>query len=218
MNPNQYNSSYNIQGYYNPQQPAEARQANQQGHNMSSRRSPMQVSSNEVYRPSQHYVQAPSAPQAQPRTMPPRSYQSPVFYGQQQQFQPEPPLTLQMPTANTIERLDQARYVEARLEGGLSPIAVAGVAALLTQMDEAVIYPHTPITISVGHGYQATAVTLLNNEWTGCDLTFPFTDNGINNIVGPTTGRYMQQEQPLRMQRAATPTTTPRPKIGRAHV
>ena len=118
-----------------------------------------------------------------------------------------------MPTANTIERLDQARYVEARLEGGLSPIAVAGVAALLTQMDEAVIYPHTPITISVGHGYQATAVTLLNNEWTGCDLTFPFTDNGINNIVGPTTGRYLQQEQSLRMQRAATPTTTPRPTV-----
>ena len=88
MNPNQHNSSYNSQGYYNPQQSAEARQASRQGQSMPprpmqyapERRSPMQVSSNAVYRPSQHYVQAPSAPQAQPRTMPPQSYQSPVFY------------------------------------------------------------------------------------------------------------------------------------------
>ena len=66
--------------------------------------------------------------------------------------------------------------------------------ASVIQVDAHASSPSTPITISVGHGPRAAAVTLLNNEWTGCDLTVPITDPRSTNIVGVSTRIYLQQE------------------------
>ena len=45
------------------------------------------------------------------------------------------------------QRTNQVRYVEERLRNGLSPLAVAGVAALLTQLDTMQTLPGVSVSL-----------------------------------------------------------------------
>ena len=65
------------------------------------------------------------------------------------------------------QRVNQAQYVEERLRNGLSPVAVAGVAALLTQLETMQTLPGVSLSIVTEvAGYRRT-LTCLNNAWDG---------------------------------------------------
>ena len=83
------------------------------------------------------------------------------------------------------QRVNQAQHVEERLRNGLSPVAVAGVAALLTQLETMQTLPGVSLSIVTEvAGYRRT-LTGLNNAWDGHDLTHQFLDE--------RTTRYMVQ-------------------------
>ena len=178
----------------------------------------MQVTIQEpVYAPAPQYAQTPPNHQY---GQPPSTYQHPVGYGYPgPQYRtsaaanPHTPYHPTLPRSTRVERPNQLRYVESRFEEGIQPLALAGVASLLTQMDAHASSPSTPITISVGHGPRAAAVTLLNNEWTGCDLTYPFTDERSANVVGPCTGVRLEQDRNLYLVRPSQPTTMRQPQL-----
>ena len=106
--------------------------------------------------------------------------QSNVHRGQPQHYQVQPGSSQQLPRPGPgrMEQLIQVGYLENRLHVGLQPLAVAGIAALLMQMDnQSSSYSGQPITISVWHGPSAVSMTFLNTESAGHDLTFFFTDS-----------------------------------------
>ena len=65
------------------------------------------------------------------------------------------------------QRTNQVQYVEERLRNGLSPLAVAGVAALLTQLDTMQTLPGVSVSlVTEVAGYRRT-LTCQNNAWDG---------------------------------------------------
>ena len=77
------------------------------------------------------------------------------------------------------QRTNQVQYVEERLRNGLSPLAVAGVAALLTQLDSMQTLPGVSVSlVTEVAGYRRT-LTCQNNAWDGHDLTHQFLDEHL---------------------------------------
>ena len=86
------------------------------------------------------------------------------------------------------QRVNQAQYVEERLRDGLSPVAVAGVAALLTQLESMQMLPNASLSITTEvAGYRRT-LTCTNNAWDGYDLTHQFLDERSITVHGPSQG------------------------------
>ena len=97
------------------------------------------------------------------------------------------------------QRVNQAQYVEERLRNGLSPVAVAGVAALLTQLETMQTLPGVSLSIVTEvAGYRRT-LTCLNNAWDGHDLTHQFLDERSTAMYGPNQGTRFEQEASLCM-------------------
>ena len=81
------------------------------------------------------------------------------------------------------QRTNQVQYVEERLRNGLSPLAVAGVAALLTQLDTMQTLPGVSVSlVTEVAGYRRT-LTCQNNAWDGHDLTHQFLDERSTTIL-----------------------------------
>ena len=97
------------------------------------------------------------------------------------------------------QRVNQAQYVEERLRNGLSPVAVAGVDALLTQLETMQTLPGVSLSIVTEvAGYRRT-LTCLNNAWDGHDLTHQFLDERSTAMYGPSQGTRFEQEASLCM-------------------
>ena len=83
------------------------------------------------------------------------------------------------------QRTNQVQYVEERLRNGLSPLTVAGVAALLTQLDTMQTLPGVSVSlVTEVAGYRRT-LTCQNNAWDGHDLTHQFLDERSTTMLGP---------------------------------
>ena len=83
---------------------------------------------------------------------------------------------------------------------------VAGVAALLFQLETPQALPNTSLTlVSEVAGYQRT-LTCRSNAWDGYDLTHQFMDERSIAIIGPSQGTKFEQEASLRKMPV---TTTP---------
>ena len=69
------------------------------------------------------------------------------------------------------QRVNQAQYVEERLRNGLPPVAVAGVAALLTHLETMQTLPGVSLSIVTEVAGYCRTLTCLNSAWDGHDLT-----------------------------------------------
>ena len=97
------------------------------------------------------------------------------------------------------QRTNQVQYVEERLRNGLSPLAVAGVAALLTQLETMQTLPGVSVSlVTEVAGYRRT-LTCQTNVWDGHDLTHQFLDERSTTLLGPSQGTRFEQEASLRM-------------------
>ena len=107
------------------------------------------------------------------------------------------------------QRTNQVQYVEGRLRNGLSPLAVAGVAALLTQLDTMQTLPGVSVSlVTEVAGYRRT-LTCQNNAWDGHDLTHQFLDERSTTMLGPSQGTSFEQEASLCMVPASVATMPP---------
>ena len=107
------------------------------------------------------------------------------------------------------QRTNQVQYVEERLRNGLSPLAVAGVAALLTQLDTMQTLPGVSVSlVTEVAGYRRT-LTCQNNAWDGHDLTHQFLDERSTTMLGPSQGTRFEQEASLCMVPADLATMPP---------
>ena len=107
------------------------------------------------------------------------------------------------------QRTNQVQYVEERLRNGLSPLAVAGVAALLTQLDTMQTLPGVSVSlVTEVAGYRRT-LTCQNNAWDGHDLTHQFLDERSTTMLGPSQGTRFEQEAALCMVPANVATMPP---------
>ena len=107
------------------------------------------------------------------------------------------------------QRTNQVQYVEERLRNGLSPLAVAGVAALLTQLDTMQTLPGVSVSlVTEVAGYRRT-LTCQNNAWDGHDLTNQFLDERSTTMLGPSQGTRFEQEASLCMVPANVATMPP---------
>ena len=108
------------------------------------------------------------------------------------------------------QRVNQAQFVEDRLRNGLPPVAIAGVAALLTQLDTMQTLPGVSLSIvSEVAGYYRRALTCTNGAWDGYDLTHQFLDERSTAVYGPSQGTRFEQEASLRMMPANVPSLPP---------
>ena len=111
------------------------------------------------------------------------------------------------------QRTNQVQYVEERLRNGLSPLAVAGVAALLTQLDSMQTLPGVSVSlVTEVAGYRRT-LTSQNNAWEGHDLTHRFLDERSTTMLGPSQGTRFEQEASLCMVPASVATVPPPPLV-----
>ena len=109
------------------------------------------------------------------------------------------------------QRVNQAQYVEERLRNGLPPVAVAGVAALLTQLETMQMLPGVSLSIVTEvAGYRRT-LTCLNSAWDGHDLTNQFLDERSTAMYGPSQGTRFEQEASLCMVPANVSSLPPPP-------
>ena len=107
------------------------------------------------------------------------------------------------------QRTSQFQYVEERIRNGLSPLAVAGVAALLTQLDTMQTLPGASVSlVTEVAGYRRT-LTCQNNAWDGHDLTHQFLDERSTTVLGPSQGTRFEQEATLYMVPANAATMPP---------
>ena len=94
------------------------------------------------------------------------------------------------------QRTNQVQYVEERLRNGLSPLAVAGVAALLTQLDTMQMLPGVSVSlVTEVAGYRRT-LTCQNNAWDGHDLTHQILDERSTKMLGQARARGSSKKLP----------------------
>ena len=112
------------------------------------------------------------------------------------------------------QRTNQVQYVEERLRNGLSSLAVAGVAALLTQLDTMQTLPGVSVSlVTEVAGYRRT-LTCQNNAWDGHDLTHQFLDERSTTIPAQVTRSLRPRDADMSEQaweqraREQLPTTT----------
>ena len=68
---------------------------------------------------------------------------------------------------------------------------------MLIQVETHTTNPHQPVTLCVGHGPHALAMTLHNHEGVGFDLTYPFTGQRSTTRVGGHPGLPANQARHL---------------------
>ena len=107
------------------------------------------------------------------------------------------------------QRVNQAQFVEDRLRNGLPPVAIAGVAALLTQLDTMRTLPGVSLSIVTEVAGYRRALTCTNGAWDGYDLTHQFLDERSTAVYGPSQGTRFEQEASLRMMPANSPSLPP---------
>ena len=109
------------------------------------------------------------------------------------------------------QRVRQVQYIEERLRNGISPAAIAGITALLAQLETQPTLPSLAVSIVADvAGYKRT-MTCKNGTWDGYDLTHPFLDDRSSVVRGPNVLTTMEQEATLRIPIANVPMPQPLP-------
>ena len=81
------------------------------------------------------------------------------------------------PSAAQTQRVNQVEFIGGRLRNGISPAAVAGITALLAQLETQPTLPSLAVFIVADvAGYKRT-MACRNGVWDGYDLTHPFLDD-----------------------------------------
>ena len=107
--------------------------------------------------------------------------------------------------AARIQRVNQVQFIEERLRNGISPAAVAGITALLAQLETQPTLPSLAVSIVADEaGYKRT-MTCRNEVWDGYDLTHPFLDDRSTAVRGPSVKTTIEQEATLRIPLANVP-------------
>ena len=105
-----------------------------------------------------------------------------VFYSISSMPPPVPAGTQRTHETARAQRVSQAHYVEERLRNGIPPVAVAGMAALLTQLETMQALPGMSLVITAEvAGYRRTLVCQ-NNALDGYDLTHQFLDERSTTV------------------------------------
>ena len=103
------------------------------------------------------------------------------------------------------------QFVEERLRNGISPATVAGITALLAQLETKPTLPSLAVSIVVDvAGYKRTMICR-NGVWDGYDLTHPFLDDRSTAVRGPSVHTTIEQEATLRIPLANVPMPQPLP-------
>ena len=76
-----------------------------------------------------------------------------------------------------VQRTSQITFIRDRLDQGLSPAAVAGVAAVIPQMESQIHAPMLTLSITSGFSGFQRSMTFQDGVWSGHDLTHHFTDD-----------------------------------------
>ena len=113
--------------------------------------------------------------------------------------------------AARTQRVNQVQFIEERLRNGISPTAVAGITALLAQLETQPTLPSLAVSIVVDvAGYKRT-MTCRIGVWDGYDLTHPFLDDRSTAVRGPSVQTTIAQEGTLRIPLANVPMPQPLP-------
>ena len=108
-------------------------------------------------------------------------------------------------------RIDQAAFLQDRLQRGLTPEQVAGLTSLLVQMEEQRRDPETTIVVNVSQRERIRSLTFAQGRWQGQDLTANITDPAGMAVYGHG-GRPYEQLTMVQMTPAnAAPLLPPPP-------
>ena len=111
--------------------------------------------------------------------------------------------------AARTQRVNQVQFIEERLRNGISPAAVAGITALLAELEKQPTLPSLAVTIVADvAGYKRT-MTCQNGVWDGYDLTHPSLDDRSTTMRGPSVQTTVEQEATLRIPLANVPMPQP---------
>ena len=114
-------------------------------------------------------------------------------------------------SAAQTPRANQVQLIEERLRNDISPAAVAGITALLAQLETQPTLPSLAVSIVEGvAGYKPT-MTCRNGVWDGYGLTHPFLDDRSTAVRGPSVQTAIEQEDTLRIPLAHVPMPQPLP-------
>ena len=108
------------------------------------------------------------------------------------------------------QRINQLQYQEEKLRNGISPAAVAGLTALLAQLEAQQTLPSKAVSILADvSGYKHT-MTCQNGVWDGYDLTNQFLDDRSTSVYGPRNHTTFEQQATLcaRSTRSSTANAT----------
>ena len=108
--------------------------------------------------------------------------------------------------AAQTQRVNQVQFIEETLRNGISPAVVAGITALLAQLETQPTLPSLAVSIVADvAGYKRT-MTCRNGVWDG--LTHPFLDDRSTAVRGPSVQTTVEQEATLRIPLANVHATT----------
>ena len=103
------------------------------------------------------------------------------------------------------------QFIEERLRNIISPAGVAGITALLAQLETQPTLPSLAVSIVADvAGYKRT-MTCRNGVWDGYDLTHPFLDDRSTAVRCPSVQTTVEQEATLRIPLANVPLPQPLP-------
>ena len=91
-----------------------------------------------------------------------------------------------------VRRTPQIAFIRDRLDQGLSPATVAGVAAIIAQMESQIQAPMLTISITSGFPGFQRSMTYQDGVWHGHDLTHHFTDDRAAISYSPANGGVHQ--------------------------
>ena len=96
-------------------------------------------------------------------------------------------------------RSNQVQFIEGRLRNGISPAAVAGISALLAQLETQPTLPSLTVSLVADVAMFKRTMTCRNGIWEGFDLTHPFLDDRCTVVRGPSVHSTIEQEATLRI-------------------
>ena len=109
-----------------------------------------------------------------------------------------------------VQRTPQIAFIRDRLDQGLSPATVAGVAAIIAQMESQVQAPMLTISITSGFPGFQRSMTFQDGVWHGHDLTHHFTDDRAAISYSPANGG-VRQARSLQIPSCPPPPPPPPP-------
>ena len=110
--------------------------------------------------------------------------------------------------AASAQRIRLVQYQEERLRNGVSPATLAGMTALLAQLEAQQTLPSMALLIVVDVSDYKRTMICLNGVWDGYDLTNQFQHDRYTAVYVPRSHTFFEQEASIRMLPRVTPVQT----------